>query len=300
MSPFLLEFRDISGKQLSEIRVKRRSVVTFALPNSEGEDIHVVLHTRDGGNRIKSDLRTLNFRLFRCKVKTVSDGSSSPVLVTENAGASLSATESWGSRIGRGIRIVREILRGNPNVQIRLPMSSEQLAKLQLTQDGSGVSFSARALKRPRRTAAAADDILPAGMRAVWGAGWYPLESFNGETFRWMEKQSEVVWLPPRQPARELVLHVEPGPAVGFKPCEVEIRNQWGEIMDVQAVKGRSAIRIPVEYVSGSLHHIVRSTGRWSAEKSVRRYAGTGTAGLRVHVGRRPRLPSGLECSGNC
>jgi hypothetical protein len=251
MSPFLLELRDASGKHLSEIRVKRRSVVTFALPNSEREEIRVVLHTGDGGIRIPSDLRTLNFRLFRCKVKLVAGGSSNPAPAIETVAASLSTTESWGSRMGRGLRLVREIWRGNPDVQIRVPMSREQLAKLQLKQDGSGVSFSARALKRLRGTSDAPMDILPAGMRAVWGAGWYPLESFHGETFRWMERNSAVVWLPPRQLAGELVLHVELGPAVGFKACEVEIRDQWDEIVDVQEIRGRSAIRIPVEHLSG-------------------------------------------------
>ncbi len=251
MSPFLLELRDASGKYLSEIRVKRRSIVTFALPKPEGQEIRVVLHTRDGGNRIRSDLRTLNFRLFRCKVKLISGGSSNPGPAVETVAASLSATESWGSRMARGLRLVREIWRGNPDVQIRVPMSREQLAKLQLKQDGSGVSFSARALKRLRGTPDAPRDILPAGMRAVWGAGWYPLESFHEETFRWMEPYSAVVWLPPRQLAGDLVMHVEPGPAVGFKACQVEIRDQWDEIVDVQEIRGRSAIRIPVEHLSG-------------------------------------------------
>jgi hypothetical protein len=251
MSPFLLELRDAAGKHLSEILVKRRSVVTFALPHSEGEEVRVVLHTRDGGNRIRSDLRTLNFRLFRCKVKLVSSSSPNPEPAIETVAASLNTTESWGSRMGRGLRLVREIWRGNPDVQIRVPMSRDQLAKLQLKQDGSGVSFSARALKRPRGTGDASLDILPAGMRAVWGAGWYPVESFHAETFRWMERNSAVVWLPPRQLAGELVLHVEPGPAVGFKTCQMEIRDQWDEIVDVQEIRGRSAIRIPVEHLSG-------------------------------------------------
>jgi hypothetical protein len=251
MRPFLLELRDASGKHLSEIRVKRRSVVTFALPDAEGE-IRVVLHTRDGGNRIRSDLRTLNFRLFRCRVKIVSAGAANPEPAIETVAASLHETESWRSRMGRGLRLAREIWRGNPDVQIRVPMSREQLAKLQLKQDGSGVSFSARALKRLRGASDGAPlDILPAGMRAVWGAGWYALESSQTESFRWMEPNSAVVWLPPRQLARELVLHVEPGPAVGFKACQVEIRDQWDEIVDVQEVRGRSTIRIPVEHLSG-------------------------------------------------
>jgi hypothetical protein len=267
MSPFLLELRDASGKHLSEIRVKRRSVVTFALPDSEGKEIRVVLHTRDGGNRIRSDLRTLNFRLFRCRVKLVSGGSANPAPAVETVVASLNETESWRSRMGRGLRLVREIWRGNPDVQIRVPMSREQLAKLQFKQDGSGVSFSARALKRLRGTADAPTDLLPAGMRAVWGAGWYPPEAFREETFRWMEPHSAVVWLPPRQLAGELVMHVEPGPAVGFKACQVEIRDQWDEVVDVQEIRGRSAIRIPVEYLSGPFITSFAVTGGGPAKK---------------------------------
>jgi hypothetical protein len=142
--------------------------------------------------------------------------------------------------------LAREIWRGNPDVHIRLPMSQARLANLQLKQDGSGVSFSARALKRSLRGANGADDFLPPGMRARWKTGWYPLEYFKGETFRWMQKRGEVVWLSPDQSSGHLVLHVEPGPAVGFKPCQVEICDQRGEVINVQEVRGRSTIRIPI------------------------------------------------------
>ncbi len=251
MSPFLLELRDAAGKSLSKIQVKRRSVITFALPKSEGRTIPVFLHTRDGGNRIRADLRTLNFRIFRCKVKATSVASATSSQVADLPAPKINAPETWGARMGRGLRIARELWRGNQDVQLRIPMSPERLDKLQLKQDGGGLSFSARVLKRPRRDTGESADILPPGMRAVWSSGWYALEHYGGESFRWMEERSVVVWLPPLELPAELVLHVEPGPALGFKACQVEIRDQWGEVLDVQEVSGRSTLRIPVAHVSG-------------------------------------------------
>jgi hypothetical protein len=246
MGPLPLELRDDTGKVMAEIRVKRRSVVTFALPVSESEPIRVCLHTQEGGYRIRTDLRTLNFRIFRCRVEPAPKGGSNPVASIEAVGAKLIATEGFFSRLGRVLRTLREIWRGNPEVQIRLPMSRQRMDKLRLTQDGGGLSFSASGLR-----AGVTDDLLPVGMRAIWGAGWYPLEYYSGEIFRWMSESGEVVWQPPSGLSGGFVLHVEPGPAIGFKACEVEIRNQWGEIIDVQNVSGRTGIRISLDHVSG-------------------------------------------------
>jgi hypothetical protein len=250
MSSFLLELRDDSGKQVSEIRVKRRSVITFTLPKSEAETLRVFLYTRDGGNRIHEDLRTLNFRVFSCKIKTTSGSGSTVAVIAESPTAKLNVPVTWGARIGRGLRIARELWRGNSNVQLRIPMSQQQLDQLQLKQDGSGVSFSASVLKR-RRRGAEVEGIVPPGMRAMWSSGWHSLEHFGGESFRWMEERSVVLWIPPQELPAQLALHVEPGPALGFRPCQLEIRDQWGEVIGVHEVSGRTAIRIPVAHLSG-------------------------------------------------
>jgi hypothetical protein len=239
MGPFLLELRDGSDNKISEVWVRRRTVVTFALPGFK-ETACVRLHTRHGGDRIDSDMRVLNFRVLGCGIETGSGSSAG-----KETAAKVRTAAGWRSRVGRGLKMVREIWRGNPNVQIRLPMSRERLARLELRQDGSGISFSAQALKAQLAGGGIAGDLLPAGMGARWGPGWLPREYFAGETFRWMDRHAKIVWIPPRDAPSAFELEVEPGPAVGFQACELEIRNQWDEVMARHPVKGRTRVRIP-------------------------------------------------------
>jgi len=245
--PFLLELRDAGGNQISEVRVKRRTVVTFALPATKATGC-VHLHTRHGGDRIDTDMRILNFRVFKCGLET------GPVsLVGKEAAAKVRTVATGRSRVGRGLHLAREIWRGNPNIQIRFPMSRERLAQLELRHDGSSISFSPLALRAQWAGREVVGDVLPAGMRALWGPGWFPREYFAGETFRWMGRTARTVWVLPREAPPVFELEVEPGPAVGFKACQLEIRNQWDEVMAKHPVKGRTRVRIPTVGFRGPL-----------------------------------------------
>ena len=281
MGTFLLELQDSAGNRISDVRVKRRTVVTFTLPTaaelartmaagadgrgrasghaamrdtvqaSSPETIRVRLHTRNGGERIATDTRTLNFRLFSCRLEAPSALARLTAAEAE-APASVRGAASRRSRLGRGLRLAREIWRGNPNAEIRLPMSRDRLSRLRLRQDDSGISFSAQAL-RGRSGGGIGGELLPVGMRAVWGAGWLPTEYFAGETFRWMGLRASVIWILPPDPPPVFVLEVEPGPAVGFKACQLEIRNQWDEVMSTHPLEGRTRIEIPTDGLRGPL-----------------------------------------------
>jgi hypothetical protein len=242
-----LELRDNQGNRISEVRVRRRSVITFTLPDGIKGTIRVRLHPRNGGRKIGSDLRTLNFRVFRCTLENPVSPNPAAIDKRETGEAHIRTTESFAAKTGRRMKLLREIWRGNPTIQVRLPLSQKRLAKLQLRQDSDGLLFAPGALK------SSLDEFLPRGLEAIWGTGWYPFEDYKGERFRWMQEHAIAVWIPPRPCPGELLLHVEPGPAVGFKPCEVEIRDQWGELIATQQVTGRSTISIPVDRVSGAL-----------------------------------------------
>jgi hypothetical protein len=239
---FTIELHDASGRKLAEANLKRRSIVEFTLPPWDGATQKLGLHTRSGGDPIETDLRTLNFRVFRCKLET-----GARAMGPKSNSAGVRATRSAGSRIGRGLKLAREIWRGNPNVQIRLPLSRRRLANLQLRQDSSGLSFSPNAF----RSSGQMDPALPAGMRAIFGTGWYGIEHFKSETFRWMNPKADIVWLPPRDAPRAFLLHVEPGPSIGFKACDVIVRDQGGTVIGTYPVKGRSRIRIPLGQADG-------------------------------------------------
>lgn len=82
---------------------------------------------------------------------------------------------------------------------------------------------------------------LAKGLRI--GQGWYALESFNGETFRWVGAEVSIE-VQPGAHVESLTLDVEPGPGVDSKPFKLRVLagdSSLGEIV----VKYRERIEIP-------------------------------------------------------
>ena len=69
---------------------------------------------------------------------------------------------------------------------------------------------------------APAADIVSLSDGIKLGAGWYPYEQFNGENFRWVRNDAEVL-VCPDQTHRTLTLAVEPGPSLGSKSMTLEV-----------------------------------------------------------------------------
>jgi hypothetical protein len=95
MGPFGLEIQN-DGRS-SRVEVQRRSILRIPLEVSPSR---VVLRVKGGGKKIPSDLRTLNFRVFWCKIENRS-GLSSPVIQPSKS------TRSW---VGRGVRYARDVV----------------------------------------------------------------------------------------------------------------------------------------------------------------------------------------------
>ncbi|HET9393752.1 MAG TPA: hypothetical protein VFO29_09590 [Candidatus Rubrimentiphilum sp.] len=82
------------------------------------------------------------------------------------------------------------------------------------------------------------------------GKNWYPYETFNGQSFRWVDNDAQVT-LTAAQP-RPFVLEaeVEPGPSLGGAPLAIAVRNASGKtIVQSAPVKGRNyvSLRIPAQ-----------------------------------------------------
>lgn len=139
---FLLELRDEAGTLVSSAPVDRRTVVNFAVPPFSSNVARFHLHVEGGGARILSDLRTLNFRVFHCALAEARQAAGL-VAKLQARSPEMRSSRGWTARAAHGFRLLREIWRGTPGVQIRVPMSKQKLAKLQLQQDHCGLSFSA-------------------------------------------------------------------------------------------------------------------------------------------------------------
>jgi hypothetical protein len=245
MGAFWLELRDGVGNRLGSVLVKRRTIVTFPLPRTR-EPLCVSLHTVQGGNKIAFDPRTLNFRVYRCDLETASGAKGRVDRARARAG------QSWISRAGRGLRLLRDFC--TSSVQFRVPMSQHSLDRLHMRQDGGGISFFAGPLTGLlRRGDAALRGILGPGVGAVWGDGWYPPEAFRGDTLRWMRHRGTLVLQLPPSPVSEISLVVESGPAVGFAPVDLEIQDQWGTSLAKGTIKGRTRLNVPIPRAQGAI-----------------------------------------------
>jgi hypothetical protein len=88
-------------------------------------------------------------------------------------------------------------------------------------------------------------DVLPPEIGAKLGSGWYPLETFNGETFRWAGEDAKLSVSEPGA-ARSLLIEVEPGPGVNSKPFVLRVLDDAGVQITEAQVKTRQVVEIPV------------------------------------------------------
>jgi hypothetical protein len=75
-----------------------------------------------------------------------------------------------------------------------------------------------------------------------FGEGWYPLERYAGETFRWMPESAELQTQSDRP--RELVFDVAPGPGVTHLPALIEVSGE-GAAPIRERISARTTLRIP-------------------------------------------------------
>lgn len=227
--PLSLDLRDPEGAVLASILVDRRSTVALRLAQPSSR---VFLHTDYGGARIASDLRTLNFRLFRCELAMNQPSISRPAQVSTTP--LTRARRNWG--------VFRRAFFST--TEIRIPLSKAALERLNLHQDESAVAFMLGPLFR-KFAASDPDRVTGGGLTAMWGDGWYDFEHFRGETFRWMRQEGTVTLILPESGASRISLVAEAGPAVGFRGARLEVRNGSGEPLASVELQGRTTLHIP-------------------------------------------------------
>jgi hypothetical protein len=94
------------------------------------------------------------------------------------------------------------------------------------------------------------DVVAPrSGLRI--GTGWYPVEDYNGEVFRWMHGDGRLMASSDRAARATLRLQLEIGPSVGARSAQISVRDGRGRIVYHTTLAGRSAVAVPVELDRG-------------------------------------------------
>ncbi len=105
------------------------------------------------------------------------------------------------------------------------------------------------------------EGILSPDVSALWGSGWHLEESLGTDKFRWMDRDSSMVLFLPGGASSWLTLEVESGPALGFQRFQLEVRNQWGDVLAKARVKRRKEVKVRLPAVTGAYVLSLRASG---------------------------------------
>jgi hypothetical protein len=148
-----------------------------------------------------------------------------------------------------GAAIAELDVKGRQTVSFSLPISGPRVFSLKLhTSDGGKTApndprvLNFRVFKIEIKRLAA--DVVVAGSGLRLGAGWYPLETFGGESFRWVN--NDAVIEVGTDASRTLELEVEPGPGLDLKPFTLVIYDQAGNQIQSLPVSGRVPLTVKI------------------------------------------------------
>jgi len=230
--PFRIQLLDECDRVLTEGIISQRSTIELYFPRSENGTRRLRLNTVAGGQRIPYDPRVLNFRIFRC-----SWGETRHTRTPPGTTYRMLVTPKQHGRFLSLQKTIRKALRFYADAKsipvaclavVRYILRSRLLPKLAEGQD----IFEGSSCIRP-------------------GRGWYPLERYFGETFRWVSKDAELVIHSAKAGLRTLVLDIESGPGVKYKPFELLVCNRDKEVLARAQVKRMERIEVPIPVVAG-------------------------------------------------
>ena len=88
------------------------------------------------------------------------------------------------------------------------------------------------------------------GSPLTLGSNWYSYETYNGQSFRWVNNDAQVKLTASQTKPFVLEAEVEPGPGLGGSPLQVSVRDAAGKLLARNApVRGSSYVefRLPAE-----------------------------------------------------
>ena len=224
-APHVLEALDGDSRKVAEWSVTGRAVVRLVVPPAASGLQVVRLRAPDGGRGVPADLRPMNFRFFRIEWVGASapDGNMLPL------GDTIQATRSTLARM------VDAGVRAGVGSALATPWNVWQSIGL-LRKRGA--------------------DIFDAGGEFQTGPGWYHLEKYGPQRFRWASSNVELqVRL--NDGSASLGLLVEPGPAIGFRPFDLVVTAKGGALLKRARIRGLTYVEFAVPAAPGEQFTLV-------------------------------------------
>lgn len=94
-------------------------------------------------------------------------------------------------------------------------------------------------------------DIVDDTNDLALGKGWYLFETFNGQSFRWVNNDAQIVVKNPHGSTKSVALEVEPGPSLGTRNFRLQIVENGKTVASIP-VSGRQRVTASVPVRPGA------------------------------------------------
>jgi hypothetical protein len=90
-----------------------------------------------------------------------------------------------------------------------------------------------------------------------FGSGWFKIDRWTNENFRWIRGEGEVFLRVPKG-GGVLVLDMEPGPSVGAPPQPLQVKDESGTVVAEWMIAGRTAVQLNVPETRNGERRLIR------------------------------------------
>jgi hypothetical protein len=93
------------------------------------------------------------------------------------------------------------------------------------------------------------------------GAGWYPFEKFQGETFRWVANAAAFSIPSAAQGSADVILDLQSGPGLSMSAFDLSLQGPDGEVRTRHVPQGRQTVRFGVQLARGDNRFVLHVSG---------------------------------------
>jgi hypothetical protein len=163
-----------------------------------------------------------------------------------------------------------QVTAAQPEQTLILPVKPNEDTRFSLHVEGGGKRtgsdprtlnfrvFSIAEIGAPApKVVSAGPEITSAEVRL--GDGWYPLEHFKGETFRWVRNDARIVVQSAKSGHAQVKVLVQAGPSLASSPLRLTLRDEKGATVGAASVKDRATTYFTVDLAAGSTAFVLHA-----------------------------------------